>query len=105
MRELYEETGLHVRNPKFQGDEPYPGFANRRRLVYLLVCDRWFQGELTDSPEGTLEWVEDEHLLALNLWEGDRVLIPGWTNPSSFPPNLFIRMGFTSATRYTFINR
>jgi 8-oxo-dGTP diphosphatase len=35
-----------------------------------------FSGELIDSPEGRLEWIPDEKLLYLNLWECYHVFFP-----------------------------
>jgi 8-oxo-dGTP diphosphatase len=35
-----------------------------------------FRGELIDSPEGKLEWIPDNQLHNLNLWERDHILFP-----------------------------
>lgn len=32
-----------------------------------------FEGTLTECDEGTLEWVEKEQVLSLNIWEGDKI--------------------------------
>jgi 8-oxo-dGTP diphosphatase len=42
-----------------------------------------FTGELIDSPEGKLEWVPDQKLLDLNLWESDHIFFP-WINKGKF---------------------
>ena len=34
-----------------------------------------FEGTLTECDEGTLEWVEKERLMSLNLWEGDKIFL------------------------------
>ena len=42
-----------------------------------------FSGELIDSPEGKLEWIPDETVLDLNLWESDHVFMP-WIEEGKF---------------------
>jgi 8-oxo-dGTP diphosphatase len=32
-----------------------------------------YEGEITSCDEGTLEWIEDNKILDLELWEGDRL--------------------------------
>ena len=83
VRELYEETGLRVRNPIFKGMITFPAFDTVDDWYTFLFVIEDFEGELIDSPEGRLEWVEDERLLELNLWEGDRVFLP-WLNQPRF---------------------
>jgi 8-oxo-dGTP diphosphatase len=31
---------------------------------------------LSDSPEGELEWIPNEKLTEINLWDGDKIFIP-----------------------------
>ena len=38
----------------------------------LYTADQ-FEGTLTECDEGTLEWVEKDRLMSLNLWEGDKI--------------------------------
>jgi len=45
----------------------------RQRLVCFCFHGNDFSGELIDSPEGTLEWIPDEKILGLNLWESDHI--------------------------------
>jgi len=45
---------------------------------------REFEGELIDSPEGVLRWVEDGKLFNLNLWEGDKIFLPWLDRPGFF---------------------
>jgi 8-oxo-dGTP diphosphatase len=39
---------------------------------------------LIDSDEGVLQWIEDEELLDLELWAGDRIFIPWLEQPGFF---------------------
>ena len=84
IREVCEETGLTVRSPQLKGLITFPGFANEEDWYTFLFVMRDFEGELIDSPEGTLAWIDDEHLLELNLWEGDRIFIPWLDQPGFF---------------------
>jgi 8-oxo-dGTP diphosphatase len=43
--------------------------------VFLFVIND-FEGELIDSPEGELEWIPNEKLTEINLWDGDKIFIP-----------------------------
>jgi 8-oxo-dGTP diphosphatase len=84
IRELYEETGLRVQNPQFKGMITFPAFAKEEDWYTFLFVITEFTGELIDSPEGTLKWVDDKRLLELNLWEGDRVFLPWLDKPGFF---------------------
>ena len=59
--------------PNFKGDDWY---------VFVFTT-RDFSGELIDSPEGRLEWIPDEKMLELNLWESDHIFMP-WIQESKF---------------------
>jgi 8-oxo-dGTP diphosphatase len=66
---------LRVKNPKLKAFLTFPAFDTIETwYVWLFVIDE-FEGELIDSPEGVLEWIDNEKLLDLNLWEGDRVFL------------------------------
>ncbi len=52
--------------PKFKGNDWY---------VFVFTADD-FSGELIDLPEGRLEWIPDEKILDLNLWESDHIFMP-----------------------------
>ncbi len=93
IRELYEETGLSVRSPQLKGVLTFPGFANDEDWYAFVFIVTDFSGELIDSPEGALAWVEDARLLDLNLWEGDRIFIPWLDQPGFFSGKFTYRDG------------
>jgi 8-oxo-dGTP diphosphatase len=76
IRELKEETGLDVRKPDLKGFITFPLFDKVDDWYVFLFTITEFEGELIDSPEGHLEWIPNEKLLELNLWDGDRIFIP-----------------------------
>ena len=51
--------------------------------TYIFVADQ-YEGELIDSNEGVLAWVENSKLTALNLWPGDRIFLRWLDEPPFF---------------------
>ncbi|PKL87756.1 MAG: DNA mismatch repair protein MutT [Ignavibacteriae bacterium HGW-Ignavibacteriae-2] len=76
IREVYEESGLRVKNPVMKGFVTFPLFDGKDDWYVFLFVFREFEGELINSPEGRLEWIANENLKELNLWEGDQIFIP-----------------------------
>ena len=70
VREMKEETGLTVENPKLCGVKQFPisgeSGENGRYLVFLFVADRFF-GDVISSEEGAMHWVKKEDLPKVNL--------------------------------------
>ena len=65
VREMQEETGLTVENPKLCGVKQFP-IDGGRYLVFLFVAER-FSGEIVSSEEGAMHWVKKEDLPKVNL--------------------------------------
>lgn len=65
VREMKEETGLTIMNPKLCGVKQFP-IDGGRYLVFLFMADE-FTGELFSSEEGTMHWVKREELSKVNL--------------------------------------
>ena len=55
-REVREETGLTVKNPKLRGVKQFP--IDGGRYIVFLFCADEFEGELISSDEGEMEWIE-----------------------------------------------
>ena len=74
-REAREETGLELSGLRLRGILTFilPDWGNELTFLYTAHADA---GELTDCPEGVLEWIPAEKVLDLPLWEGDRVFLP-----------------------------
>lgn len=60
IREMKEETGLTIFEPKLCGIKQFP-IENGRYIVFLFKTDR-FEGELVSSSEGAMEWVDRERI-------------------------------------------
>lgn len=82
IREVYEESGLSIRNPKLCGLLMFPKFKGNDWYVFAFTSSD-FTGELIDSPEGKLEWIPDEKVLELTLWESDHIFMP-WIREGKF---------------------
>jgi len=83
-REIFEESGLRAKNPTLRGFLTFPGFANDEDWYAFVFVVNEFVGELVDSNEGVLRWIDDNKLLDLNLWEGDRFFLPWLEQPGFF---------------------
>lgn len=93
IREIREESGLEVHNPVLRGLLTFPQFANGEDWYAFVFEAGEFEGELIDSPEGELRWVDDDHLLELNLWEGDRIFLPWLEQPGFFSGKFVYQAG------------
>ena len=89
VREVNEESGYDINNPTLRGIMTFPKFDMVNDwIVFLYTCSE-FSGNIIDSNEGELEWVKDENLLDLNLWEGDKIFMK-WINEKPFFSAKFI---------------
>ena len=59
-REMKEETGLDIRDPRLAGVKQFP-IENGRYVVFLFTATQ-FSGTLISSDEGQMEWVERSRL-------------------------------------------
>ena len=64
VREMKEETGLTIFNPKLCGVKQFP-IENGRYLVFLFYADK-FEGEVISSEEGTMHWIDKEDITELH---------------------------------------
>lgn len=75
LREAKEETGLTLTSWRCRGVVTFLTENEADgEYMYLFTSDG-FEGELTDCPEGDLQWVEREFLDALPKWEGDQIFL------------------------------
>ena len=73
LREYYEETGLTLINPKLQGisywHDDYEG------IIFIFVAEK-FEGQMKESEEGKLEWIEIKDLEKINQFEQNEKFTP-----------------------------
>ena len=59
-REMKEETGLDIINPRLAGIKQFP--IENGRYVVLLFKTEQFSGEIVSSEEGQMEWIDSARL-------------------------------------------
>ena len=79
LREVYEETGLHLTNYRFRGLVTFTSDEWESEYMHLFTASE-FEGELSetamhDCKEGELVWVAKKDIEHLNLWEGDKIFL------------------------------
>ena len=77
-REIREEAGLECHSMKLCGTVSWPKFGPHGEdwFGFIFRIDDWHGTPPDNNPEGTLSWVDVEHILDLPLWEGDRHFLP-----------------------------
>ena len=74
-REVREETGLTLINPRLRGVITFilPKWGNELTFLYTGQAE----GNMNPAcDEGVLQWVPVEQVRSLPLWAGDRVFLP-----------------------------
>ena len=64
IREMKEETGLDIKNPRLVGVKQFP--IKNGRYVVLLFKTTEYSGTVVSSDEGQMEWVESNRLSEIN---------------------------------------
>lgn len=67
VREMKEETGLDITNPKLVGIKQFP-IMNGRYIVLLFKATD-FCGTVISSDEGDMEWIDIDDLSKVNVVE------------------------------------
>ena len=67
VREMKEETGLTIFNPKLCGVKQFP-IENGRYIVFFFSSSE-FEGELISSEEGEVYWIEKNEIPNLDTVE------------------------------------
>ena len=66
IREVYEETGLTIADPKLVAVKDWPLDEGGRYIVFCYKATE-FTGQLRSSEEGEVSWVEKDQLDQLDL--------------------------------------
>ncbi len=74
IREIKEETGLAAEDPEYRGILHFHYDDKEEEMIHIYTVEK-FSGELTDCNEGTLAWIDEDKILDLPLWEGDRLFL------------------------------
>ena len=72
-REVYEETGVNIKNPRYRGIITFVSDKWGTEYMHLFTATD-YDGEIDyDCDEGKLEWVKKELVPSLPIWEGDKI--------------------------------
>ena len=82
-REVKEETGLTMTNPRFRGIVTFVSDEWGTEYMHLFTCTE-FTGTLTDCDEGELVWLPKDELLTKKMWAGDRLFLKALDERSDF---------------------
>ncbi len=93
VREIREESGLVARRLELKGILSFPGFANDEDWYAFVFLVPEFEGQIGESQEGYLQWIESEGIHDLNLWEGDRIFLPWLDQPGFFSGKFVYKNG------------
>jgi len=75
IREVKEESGLTMIKPRMHGFITFPEFDGVDDWYVFVFTSENFTGKIIDSNEGILEWIPNDKVTSLNLWDGDRIFI------------------------------
>lgn len=74
-REVNEETGLTLIDPKYRGIVTFVSDLYGTEYMHLF-SETEFTGKIKECcDEGNLEWIDKNELLSLPMWEGDRIFL------------------------------
>jgi 8-oxo-dGTP diphosphatase len=91
LREVREESGLEIANPRLHGLLMFPGFKGNDWYVFVFTVTE-FSGELKENEEGYLQWIPDSELISLPLWPSDAIFLP-WLHEEKFFSAKFVYEG------------
>ena len=74
LRETREETGLRLLDCRYRGIVHFRSDVYPDEDMHLFSASR-FDGHIAECDEGDLDWIDKRDLLALTLWEGDRIFL------------------------------
>ena len=80
IREVKEETGLDIKNPRLAGVKQFP--IEGGRYVVLLFKANEYSGTVVSSDEGQMEWVDSNHLSEIHTVEDFEDLIRVINDPA-----------------------
>ncbi len=77
VREIEEETGLTIGDPKLHGCfQVYFGGVSEPDWIVHVYSATAFVGQLRAGPEGELKWFAEDQLPYEQMWPSDRCWLP-----------------------------
>jgi 8-oxo-dGTP diphosphatase len=75
QREVLEELGLTIGNPRLHGLLMFQNFKGNDWYVLIFTTGELSGGQINNLFEGCLGLIPNAQLSQLNLWESDRIFI------------------------------
>ena len=82
VREIKEETGLDVKTYQYRAKLKFIN-SDYQEIMYLFLIDQ-VEGELIECNEGDLSWIDEDKLLDLKMWEGDKYFLDKLLNTEKY---------------------
>ena len=74
IREVFEETGLHVHSLNCAGEVLFINDDYQEIMYVYEITD--FSGEEIECNEGVLRWIPIKEIYDYPMWEGDKEFLP-----------------------------
>ena len=74
LREVYEETGLTLNSYTYRGVVDFISDVWEDEKMHLFTATV-IDDKVKECDEGELKWVDNDKVLSLPTWEGDRVFL------------------------------
>ena len=75
LREVYEETGIVPISWEYKGLVTFVSDKWEGEYMHLFTAKAQTE-DVISCDEGELRWIEEDEIMSLNMWEGDRVFMP-----------------------------
>ena len=75
LREAQEETGLTLTDYRYRGIVTFVSDLYPTEYMHLFTATNYTGRLRDDCDEGVLDWIDKDALLALPMWEGDRIFL------------------------------
>ena len=82
IREIREESGLAIVDPKLCGLLVFTGFKGNDWYVFVFTAGQ-FSGEMRENEEGYLKWIPEAEMESLALWPSDPIFL-AWIREGKF---------------------
>ena len=74
IREVREEAGVTLTEYRMRGVVTFVMADNTSEPLYLFIYTASkYSGEIGDCDEGSLQWIDNDKILDLELWDGDKL--------------------------------
>lgn len=92
IRECLEETNLQCISLEKKGIVYFIGQKPYTLETHIFIC-KDFKGNMkADEREGSLHWIDNDQILNLNLWEGDKIFLNKLFQDSFFEIELYYNL-------------